>query len=622
MVRRLPILLYVLAFALALVAVYVHHGEVLRSRMQGEPSASARGLYLAWTLTTAGGSALVLFGVALGIDRLHRAGGTSASEWVVVTLSLLLLWLVILDTRLYAMLGVHLHSDAVLDTLQSEDANRELRLGASTLLSILAVAGGTLAAALGLLFGCHRLAGRLAARSPAVTRWVLGGVAFLVAGAGIATAALYPDSARGSDPFLMDGMPGHALVSSQAGFDFDDLTVSYPAPSLRAELPSLERRPDVLFVVAESLRGDHFTPDLMPELTEFAKTRRCLVSSRHYAGGHTTEYGIFSLLYGLRGYHFEPFREGRVASWPLRVLEAAGYARVGASASALRSWNDSGFMADQLDTWVEFTKTRSYLDDEQVLEWFHRQWSARDPKRPLFTLLFLNATHHNYSYPPEHQRFEPVMAPDYDHFMGDQALREHRAEIYNRYRNAVGYVDAWVGRLLAPLRERIEAGEMIVVFTGDHGEEFFEHGLLGHAAYRFVNERTQVPLVFCLPDGEPHPIPLSAHVDVMPTLLDALGVRAEPELYSDGYRLTAPLPAGRIVMVAGRKFPYGSTLASLTDGRLKHRVSLCHPSTLCLFPIRTTGMDDKPTAPMGDEEALQPMLEPTYRQMRRFLDFP
>ena len=79
-----------------------------------------------------------------------------------------------------------------------------------------------------------------------------------------------------------------------------------------------------------------------------------------------------------------------------------------------------------------------------------------------------------------------------------------------------------------------------IVLTGDHGEEFYEHGRVGHGA-NLHTESTWVPLVIRPPGGiqgggrrVADPVSL---VDIAPTLFDAAGLNPAPGL--DGWSLLA-----------------------------------------------------------------------------------
>ncbi|UCE87113.1 MAG: sulfatase [Deltaproteobacteria bacterium] len=92
------------------------------------------------------------------------------------------------------------------------------------------------------------------------------------------------------------------------------------------------------------------------------------------------------------------------------------------------------------------------------------------------------------------------------------------------------FVDAQVGRLLDGLEARGLLTDTLVMLTSDHGEEFFEHDGFehGHSAYQ---ELLHVPLVVWGPGVRPGRIsPPVSHVDLVPTLLDALG-QPVPESY-------------------------------------------------------------------------------------------
>ncbi len=101
-----------------------------------------------------------------------------------------------------------------------------------------------------------------------------------------------------------------------------------------------------------------------------------------------------------------------------------------------------------------------------------------------------------------------------------------------RYQGEVRHVDACVGKLLAAWRQR--GRPQLTVVTADHGEEMLEHGELGHGNSLY-QELVHVPLMLSLPSGT---LPLGqqsgaidtpvSHLDVAPTLLDALHVPFAP----------------------------------------------------------------------------------------------
>jgi len=108
--------------------------------------------------------------------------------------------------------------------------------------------------------------------------------------------------------------------------------------------------------------------------------------------------------------------------------------------------------------------------------------------------------------------------------VGESAL----ADLRNLYRGANYQVDESVGRLLDELERLGLREETLVVFAGDHGEEFQEHGHLAHYP-KLYEELIHVPLVVDHPDVDggslAQPVGLDA---VAPTVAEAMGAETSP----------------------------------------------------------------------------------------------
>jgi len=100
--------------------------------------------------------------------------------------------------------------------------------------------------------------------------------------------------------------------------------------------------------------------------------------------------------------------------------------------------------------------------------------------------------------------------------------RERRAlELF--YRIQVKFLDEQVERLYERIKSLWGFDETAFIFTSDHGEEFFDHGDLGHRA-KVYDELVHVPF-FCYSNKiEPHVAEKPAnHVDLAPTITELLG---------------------------------------------------------------------------------------------------
>jgi arylsulfatase A-like enzyme len=169
---------------------------------------------------------------------------------------------------------------------------------------------------------------------------------------------------------------------------------------------------------------------------------------------------------------------------------------------------------------------------------------ARDG-RPWFLFAHYFDAHCDYAPPaPYDTRFDPdyagsahgrrclsgewVSRPDPERpggvirTIGDRDL-EH---VYALYEGEVAWVDAQVGRVLRALDGFDLARNTLVIVVSDHGEEFFEHGGLGHRQ-NLHEESVRIPMVLRLPGVLPAGAAVRGPVsltDVVPTVLDLVGI--------------------------------------------------------------------------------------------------
>jgi N-acetylglucosamine-6-sulfatase len=102
------------------------------------------------------------------------------------------------------------------------------------------------------------------------------------------------------------------------------------------------------------------------------------------------------------------------------------------------------------------------------------------------------------------------------------------AEYYRQYAETLCGVDESTGRILEELKKRGELDSTLVLYMGDNGFAFGEHGLIDkRTAYE---ESMRVPLLARCPElfaGGRAVQEMVANVDIMPTVLGAAGVQAD-----------------------------------------------------------------------------------------------
>jgi arylsulfatase len=116
--------------------------------------------------------------------------------------------------------------------------------------------------------------------------------------------------------------------------------------------------------------------------------------------------------------------------------------------------------------------------------------------------------------------------------LADRLSEDELAYISGLYDGCINYVDDVLASFFAWLRKAELWDDTLVVVLSDHGEEFAERGRLLHHEIRGFEEIARIPLMVKLPGsrlGGRRVAHLAAMVDVMPTLLDALGLAPYPE---------------------------------------------------------------------------------------------
>jgi arylsulfatase A-like enzyme len=176
----------------------------------------------------------------------------------------------------------------------------------------------------------------------------------------------------------------------------------------------------------------------------------------------------------------------------------------------------------------------------------HLERFARDGRPWLLFAHFFDA-HCDYVPPPPYDtRFDPDYAGS---FTGRNCLRDASValpdpdspgglirtlsdrdleHVIALYEGEVAWVDAHVGTLLRALDTLGLAQTTLVIVVADHGEEFFDHGNLGHR-HTLYEESVRVPMVLRLPGVLPAGASIRGPVavtDILPTVLDILHLPA------------------------------------------------------------------------------------------------
>jgi arylsulfatase A-like enzyme len=139
-------------------------------------------------------------------------------------------------------------------------------------------------------------------------------------------------------------------------------------------------------------------------------------------------------------------------------------------------------------------------------------------------------------------RTQRLVEPGTPSALADRMARQYAAEIT--------YMDHHVGRLLDTLRERGILDQALVVVTSDHGENFWEHGEVFDHGWSTHQTTMRAVGVIRLPGGAhggKRVGGISASIDLMPTVLERLGVPAPEGMEGESIDLAgAAIPPERM----------------------------------------------------------------------------
>jgi arylsulfatase A-like enzyme len=333
-----------------------------------------------------------------------------------------------------------------------------------------------------------------------------------------------------------------------------------------ASLPVAGSGPNILVLVADTLRADHvsgygYQRPTTPRIDRLAAEGQLFLDA--YSASSWTLPAHASLFTGRRVYEHHAGREGHPYldhQFPTlaEVLGRAGYASGGFVANTFwcgrQTGLDRGFIhyedfytkvGDALARTVlgrmmayevlphvgliDIPGRRSAADiNDHVLRWID---SLGD--RPFFVFANYMDVHGPYIPPPAYEgRFagRPLGRQgggDIDVGMVDETSTVPAPAVLrswiDRYDESLLYLDEQVGRLLDELARRGALDRTIVVLTSDHGESFGEHNLIhhGHSLYQ---DQIRIPLIVRfprqVPAGKRDPRPVA--LEQVPLLLTEL----------------------------------------------------------------------------------------------------
>ncbi len=391
----------------------------------------------------------------------------------------------------------------------------------------------------------------------------------------------------------------------------DTARLHYPLQPLNYQ--AVDHPPNIIIFAAESLRWDRLTPEIMPNAWQLGQEGALF--TQHYSSGNGTREGLFGMFYGLYGSYWASFLHAQQSPLLMDRLQSLGYQ------FDLRTSAKFSYPEFNKTLFAKFPLTDLHEADEGMNPWRRDEWNAsqqiaflkqRDRSKPFMSFFFFESTHARYDFPDQAVVASPYLGDVNYWGMSRASLQPRIGEFKNRYSNAAHWIDMQIGRVLQELRAQGLLENTIIIITGDHGEEFLEKGNWGHNS-TFVEEQTHVPMVMWMP-GQPHAEvkSVTSHLDISPTLLQALGAPADASTYSLGRNIFSTQQRDFIVVSDWR------TIGVMTNN-MKYRIAYQQNGMKHYVP---TGRDDavlNAEQQAARTEEHQPQLLQAIKNCSRFL---
>lgn len=376
-------------------------------------------------------------------------------------------------------------------------------------------------------------------------------------------------------------------------------------------------RPNLIFISLDTLRADRlgaygYTRPTSPYLDAWAASSA--VFEHAISAAPWTLPSHVSMLTGLypSSHGVNKAKErgiGTVMEYLPEILKNSGYHTHALTAGGYVSERygfGRGFESFYFNRGEDVSEARGF---PYTIKLAREKLASLDRARPFFLFLHTYAVHCPYNPPPPYDTMfvsagaQPIESDRCNRYYNEKAGFTAQNALYlsDRYDGSVRYLDTQIEQLFTWLKEDGLFDNTVIVVTSDHGEEFFEHGRIGHkkSLYR---ELLEIPLIISGPGIKPQRISESVNtVDLFPTILDLLGL--PPSQQPDGHSLYSLLH-GEQEKFSRPPYQYselhhGGRLRSLFDPKVEHFILDLKSGVPMLFDSAKDPLEQQNIAPQS-----------------------
>jgi membrane-anchored protein YejM (alkaline phosphatase superfamily) len=326
----------------------------------------------------------------------------------------------------------------------------------------------------------------------------------------------------------------------------------------KIEVVNIKNKPNILWIVVDTLRADMVVPQYMPFLSDYQKQNIHFIN--HWSSGNSTQPGLFSMFYSLPANYFSSALIHQTSPLMIQSLLANGY--------QLNVFNSNvSFKNPPFDksVFVDFSESNRHLsnydkgiDPDEDLNHQLKQFLLSNHKQPFFTFILYSDVHDYCAA----QNFKSLYQKPLAECQRWNMTTNRQVSDYKlRYLNAVHHVDGLLNQVINTLKKAKLEENTIVVITADHGESFNDHhnNHLGHTN-SFSATELHVPMIIHWPGKEAQTFEhFTSHYDLAPTFLKELGLYNDSsKTYMVGDSLFVPHQDSRELMIVGSYFYMGA----------------------------------------------------------------
>jgi len=320
-----------------------------------------------------------------------------------------------------------------------------------------------------------------------------------------------------------------------------ELNANFNYPLKPIEIVDQPQKFNIFIFASDSVSASRINQQITPNIEAFKQD--AIELANHHSGGNSTRFGIFSMMYGLNASYWFTAESAKKGSVLFDVLKQLNY-QINITSSTNTNWPEfkNTCYINVQDSIKDDFEGKPWKKDQQSAAYFNDWVAKQDVSKPMFSFVFLDAPH-GYSFPKEVNPFNAT-----DERINYLTVKKGSDEIKmveRQYNNAIYYNDQLFGKMISQLKQKGLYKNSLIIFTADHGQEFFKFGNFGHNT-NFSPAQTHVPMLIKLPDSLKQKITLptimsgnslkalSSHIDIVPTILTLIGVKNPIDDYSNG----------------------------------------------------------------------------------------